>query len=161
MYTCIYRPKAKIYQWLGVQFYVCAVTPPPPTHTHTQIVLSQRSEILSLDCEMSAVHGLLSKLPQDMHYERLIATATKLFVKHPPKSLARQSGMRLSKRWVVWSEPIPLGTYLSPVYTRPLFNPGWILVQLSLILLTRGQRVIVVVWFVCLFVILSLLTWMS
>ncbi len=82
------------------RFRTICCNPPPHTHTHTcpQNVLSQRSKILSLDCEMSAVHGLLSKLPQDIDYERLIATATKLFVKHPPKSLARQSGMRLSKR---------------------------------------------------------------
>lgn len=55
-----------------------------------QIILSRRAEVLELECEMSAVHGLLSTLPRDLKYEEIIAQALRLFEKHPPKSLVRK-----------------------------------------------------------------------
>ena len=54
--------------------------------------------MLSLDCEMSAVHGLLSRIPETLSYEQVIVMAQQLFEKHPPKKLARNEGLKLSTR---------------------------------------------------------------
>ena len=48
---------------------------------------------------MSAVHGLLSRLPEQLSYEQMVVLASQLYAKHPPKILARKAGLRLSTRW--------------------------------------------------------------
>lgn len=59
----------------------------------------RRSEVLELECELSAVHGLLSKLPSDLKYEQMIMLASQLFEKHPPKCLlAMQDNQKLKYR---------------------------------------------------------------
>ena len=82
------------------------------THTHThplspslsfslyQLILSRRSEVLSVECEMSAVHGLLSKLPDSLNYEQLIRVAAVLFERHPPKQVAKRGRLKMSNRSV-------------------------------------------------------------
>ena len=71
------------------------------TRLHTlQIILSRKSEILSVDCEMSAVHGLLSKLPDSISYEQLITVAAALFEKHPPSSVAKKGRLKMRHRSV-------------------------------------------------------------
>ena len=62
-----------------------------------QIILTRRAEVFQVECEMSAVHGLLSKLPSNLKYEQMIALALKLFEKHPPESLTKEN-YRLKKR---------------------------------------------------------------
>ena len=47
---------------------------------------------------MSAVHGLLSKIPERLSFEQIIVMAHQLFEKHPPKKLARNGGLKLSTR---------------------------------------------------------------
>ena len=55
---------------------------------------------------MSAVHGLLSKLPENLKYEQMIMLASQLMEKHPPNTIAKYSGVRLSKRWVELREMV-------------------------------------------------------
>lgn len=69
------------------------------------IILSRKSEILSLDCEMSAVHGLLSKLPDSINYEQLITMATALFEKHPPSQVARKGRLKMKNSSLISSYP--------------------------------------------------------
>ena len=66
--------------------------------SHEQIILSRESEVLALDCEMSAVHGLLSKIPERLSFEQVIVMAHQLFEKHSPKKLAKNGGMKLNDR---------------------------------------------------------------
>ena len=49
---------------------------------------------------MSAVHGLLSKIPDKLRYEQVIVMACQLIEKHPPKKLAKHGGLKLSARSV-------------------------------------------------------------
>lgn len=63
-----------------------------------KIILSRESEVLELECEMSAVHGLLSKIPERLSYEQVIVMAQELFEKHPPRKLARNEGIKLHTR---------------------------------------------------------------
>ena len=84
------------------------------THTHPlspslsfslyQLILSRRSEVLSVECEMSAVHGLLSKLPDSLNYEQLIRVAAVLFERHPPKQVAKRGRLKMSNRSVCMLE---------------------------------------------------------
>ena len=50
---------------------------------------------------MSAVHQLLSKIPEKLSYEQTIVLAQELIVKHPPKKLAKCGGFKLSARSVI------------------------------------------------------------
>lgn len=65
---------------------------------YLQIILTRRAEVLEVDCELSAVHGLLSKLPPHIEYEQMVAMALQLFKKHPPHSLARKGNPKLRQR---------------------------------------------------------------
>ena len=65
-----------------------------------QIILSRESEVLAVECEMAAVHRLLSRIPERLSYEQVIVMAQQLFEKHPPKRLARNEGLKLSTRSV-------------------------------------------------------------
>lgn len=65
---------------------------------HVQIILSRRDEILQQECEISAVHGLLCKLPETLDYEQMIIAACKLFKNHPIKSVAYKGGIKLNSR---------------------------------------------------------------
>ena len=56
-----------------------------------QIVLFRQEEILSSECEMCVLHGLLSKIPEDLPYERLIVKAGQLFLQYSPDQLARDA----------------------------------------------------------------------
>ena len=68
------------------------------THTHMQIVLSKKSEVLEVECEMSAVHGLLSKLPQNLSYEQMIVLGERLFEKYPPSTVAKKGRFKLNQK---------------------------------------------------------------
>ncbi len=68
------------------------ITPPLAYHLPhpLQLILLRRSEVMELECEMSEVHGLLSRLKPDLKYEQVIMLALKLFEKYPPQTLARK-----------------------------------------------------------------------
>lgn len=53
-----------------------------------QIVLHRADEIIASECEMCIVHGLLSKIPQDLPFEQLISKAGDLYLQYPPSDLA-------------------------------------------------------------------------
>ena len=62
--------------------------------SHLQIILTQSSKVLSLECEMSAVHGLLSRIPDTLSHEQMIMLAYRLFEKHPPSTLAKNARLK-------------------------------------------------------------------
>ena len=57
---------------------------------------------------MSAVHGLLSKLPKSLSYEQLITVAAALFEKHPPSQLAKKGRLKMSKRSALLTQSLSL-----------------------------------------------------
>ena len=48
---------------------------------------------------MASIHGLLSKIPEDLNYEKMIVLAVQLFQKHPPKQLGKEGRLKLSARF--------------------------------------------------------------
>ena len=63
--------------------------PSPPSLPPPQIILTRRSEVLQLECELSEIHFLLSKLPPDLSYEQMIMLSQQLYKKHPPSALIK------------------------------------------------------------------------
>ena len=78
---------------------------------------------------MSAVHGLLSKLPETVDYEEMVTRAVRLYREHPPSQLARTAGVKPSSRWVElssrWVGPssgwVGPSSGWSPMYNWSLF----------------------------------------
>ncbi|KAG9355405.1 hypothetical protein JZ751_000243 [Albula glossodonta] len=61
------------------------------------IVLHREAEVKTCDCDMASVHHLLSKIPENLPYENLIATAQKLFLQYPPALLAKRAALQSRK----------------------------------------------------------------
>ncbi len=64
--------------------------------TSLQIIVQRREEVLSVECELSAVHSLLVHIPPDLDWERAVEAALQLFAAHPPNEVA--NGQKLSYR---------------------------------------------------------------
>lgn len=56
-----------------------------------QLVLEARVRVLKCECDFGAMHSLLSKLPQAMDVERVVARAALLIHTTPPSQLLRLS----------------------------------------------------------------------
>lgn len=77
-----------------------------------QVILTRRQEVFGVECELSAVHGLLSKLPPELKYEQMIMLALQLLEKHPPdKLLAKKGNYKMRHRCVF--------THISPLHVLP------------------------------------------
>lgn len=70
---------------------------------YLQLIISRRDEILATDCEMSSVHGLLSKIPESIDVEYLIAKAIDLFKAIPPNRVASKGNIKLNSRSAIIS----------------------------------------------------------
>ncbi|GFR26490.1 TBC1 domain family member 20 [Trichonephila clavata] len=62
-----------------------------PMYLTTAIVLHRELEILKQDCEMAAVHSLLSGIPRDLPFEEMIIHSLNLYESYKPKLLARMT----------------------------------------------------------------------
>ncbi|XP_077982869.1 TBC1 domain family member 20-like [Glandiceps talaboti] len=71
--------------------FFLACHPLMPVYLAAAIVLYREDEVLAGDCEMTYVHSLLSKIPQDLPFENLISRAGDLFVQYPPSALAKEA----------------------------------------------------------------------
>lgn len=61
--------------------------------------MHRREELLSLECEMSTVHGFLSRIPKDVDYEQLVKQAWETFQNHPPDVVAKEGQINISSRY--------------------------------------------------------------
>ncbi|XP_070576069.1 TBC1 domain family member 20-like [Ptychodera flava] len=74
--------------------FFLACHPLMPVYLSSAIVLHREKEVLAGDCEMTYVHSLLSKIPQDLPFEHLISRAGDLFVQYPPSALAKEAQLQ-------------------------------------------------------------------
>lgn len=63
-----------------------------------QIVLHREKEVKQTECDMAMVHHLLSRIPQELPYELLIAQSLELFSRYPPSVLAKRAALQSRKR---------------------------------------------------------------
>ncbi|GFS34718.1 TBC1 domain family member 20 [Nephila pilipes] len=82
-----------------------------PMYLTTAVVLYRELDILKQDCEMAAVHSLLSRIPHDLPFEELIIHSLNLFESYKPKLLVHmnieypcieKSKIRPKKVWTVF-----------------------------------------------------------
>lgn len=69
-----------------------------PVYFAAAIVLAHKEELLQQECENSAVHTFLTKLPQKpLDIEALVKKATELELAYPPKDLQQQAQIGLDE----------------------------------------------------------------
>ncbi|KAM7444840.1 hypothetical protein ABFA07_006632 [Porites harrisoni] len=70
--------------------YFLATHPLMPVYFGAALVIRRRADVLSGECEMSYVHHLLSRIPDDLpdYVEELVTASHSLFCKFPPEKLA-------------------------------------------------------------------------
>lgn len=83
-----------------VRLYDFFLAGPPlmPVYLATAIVLYRQEEILATECEMSAVHGLLSRIPVDLPFESLLVSCQQLYEKFPPYTVEKEALLDLAKQ---------------------------------------------------------------
>lgn len=69
--------------------FFLATNPLMPVYFGAALIIRRRGEVLSGECEMSYVHHLLSRVPEDLpdYIDELVTAAHKLFCKFPPEKL--------------------------------------------------------------------------
>ncbi|XP_037238033.1 TBC1 domain family member 20-like isoform X1 [Falco rusticolus] len=70
--------------------FFLASHPLMPVYFAAAVVLHREEEVLGAPCDMPSLHQLLSRIPPDLPYERLVLRAQELFQRHPHGCLARQ-----------------------------------------------------------------------
>lgn len=83
-----------------VRLYDFFLAGPPlmPVYLATAIVLHRQEEILATECEMSAVHGLLAKIPVNLPFESLLVNCQQLYEKFPPYKVEREAELELARQ---------------------------------------------------------------
>lgn len=61
-----------------------------PIYVTAAIVLYRDTEIFQEECDMGAIHCLLSQLPDDLPFEYLLTKANALYIKYQPESLEEE-----------------------------------------------------------------------
>lgn len=78
--------------------FFIACHPLMPIYLAAAIVLHREKEILMCDCEMCVIHGLLSKIPDDLPFETLITQAYNLYQQYSPDELAHEAILNFNRQ---------------------------------------------------------------
>jgi len=83
-----------------VRLYDFFLAGPPlmPVYLAAAIVLHREQEILNTECEMSAVHGLLSCIPVNLPFESLLVKCQNLYEKFPPYTIEKEAANDILKQ---------------------------------------------------------------
>merc|ERR1719187_2390638 len=83
-----------------VRLYDFFLAGPPlmPVYLATAIVLHRQEEILATECEMSAVHGLLARIPVNLPFESLLVSCQQLYEKFPPYKVEKEAQLDLARQ---------------------------------------------------------------
>ncbi|KAM9099597.1 TBC1 domain family member 20 [Sarcophilus harrisii] len=79
---------------LRLMDFFLASHPLMPIYVTAAVVLHREPEVLACPCDMPSLHQLLSRLPQPLPTESLLAQALNLFTRHPHSQLAQETSMR-------------------------------------------------------------------
>lgn len=71
--------------------YFLAQPPLMPIYLAAAIVLHRREDILLSECDMATLHSLLSRIPQDLPFEKLLVESQLLYEEFPPHSLQQEA----------------------------------------------------------------------
>ncbi|XP_071448441.1 uncharacterized protein [Hetaerina americana] len=106
-----------------------------PLYIAAAIILHRKNDIFQTECEMPALHGLLSKIPDDLPFEQVLIKASALYEAYPPESLKKDVEERLNrdlkqleqKRKEIAMRPSPVNhdVALVPWRLLALLPPGY------------------------------------
>jgi len=113
-----------------VRLYDFFLAQPPmmPIYLATAIVLYRQKEILATECEMSSIHHLLSQIPQDLPFEKLLVESQILYEYYPPHSVKVEaetgnvpnsgySNITNSvKKFLIYTAPVFIGIFIIKYY---------------------------------------------
>lgn len=68
-----------------------------PIYVTASIVLYREAEVFQVECDMGALHCLLSQLPDDLPFEYLLVKANELYERYPPETLEQAVEVMLVK----------------------------------------------------------------
>ncbi len=83
-----------------VRLYDFFLSAPPlmPVYFTAALVLHRSKEVLLLEeCEMASVHGLLSRIPTELPFEKLLSMAQEMYENYPPDSLEEEATIRMER----------------------------------------------------------------
>lgn len=78
--------------------FFIACHPLMPIYLAAAIVLYREKDILSCECEMCVIHGLLSKIPDDLPLETLLTRAYSLYQRYSPDELAHEAILNFKRQ---------------------------------------------------------------
>lgn len=112
-----------------VRLYDFFLAQPPmmPVYLAASIVLHREGEVLATECEMSSVHGLLSQIPQDLPFEKLLVDSQLLYEQIPPHTIKNECELGVSSleqpgiiqslsKFIYYSLPIVVGILVYRMY---------------------------------------------
>jgi len=108
-----------------VRLYDFFLAQPPmmPVYLAAAIVLHRHQEILSQECDMAMVHGLLSRIPVDLPFERLLEDCQELYERFPPHKVEMEVRAELKRQE---DEAAELRAEVEK--KRVIHSPGYLLV---------------------------------
>ena len=82
-----------------VRLYDFFLAQPPllPVYLAAALVLHREQEVLLQECDLAMVHSLLSRIPVNLPFEKLLVDARELYEDFPPKSLETEVKKRYEK----------------------------------------------------------------
>jgi hypothetical protein len=92
-----------------VRLYDFFLAGPPlmPVYLAAAIVLHRREELLAAEGEMSALHGLLSRIPLDLPFEELLVSCLQLDEALPPHQVEEAARRSREDRELRWRRTAP------------------------------------------------------
>lgn len=113
-----------------VRLYDFFLAQPPmmPIYLAAAIVLYREKEILATECDMSSIHGLLSQIPQDLPFEKLLVESQLLYEQFPPHTIKDEIDCSVEKsrdnvgllpsisKFLIYSAPVVLGILVFKYY---------------------------------------------
>ncbi|XP_063236647.1 TBC1 domain family member 20 [Bacillus rossius redtenbacheri] len=75
-----------------VRLYDFFLVSPPlmPLYLAAVLVAHRADQVFSVECDMASVHSLLSQIPDDLPFERLLVRTERLYQEFPPESIERE-----------------------------------------------------------------------
>lgn len=85
-----------------VRLYDFFLSTPPmmPLYVAASLVVERRDVVFEQGCDMAMIHCMLSKIPDDLDFEKILQRALIYYKNHPPKKLESDVKKRVKKEYV-------------------------------------------------------------
>lgn len=86
-----------------VRLYDFFLASPPlmPLYVAAALVVYRRREVLDEPCEMASIHCLLSQIPDNLDFERILVSASEYYEKYPPERMEKEVTKRIQREYVI------------------------------------------------------------